>query len=155
MEHDVPTGLLDVANVQVNRVVEELRRIAASGRLITIEDIAMMLLAAELKNVDRQRELLAVLLAVTLQGGHPDCHGHRLFGRRRDRQGRSEALWAEHRRDAVVRGGGGRALRRVDVARSGRGGGFAVVAGNGLLYPLSKWMDRRPAKPGQEKPPDF
>ncbi len=67
MEHDIPTGLLDVANAQVNRVVEELRRIAASGRLITIEDIAMMLLAAELKNVDRQRELLAVLLAVTLQ----------------------------------------------------------------------------------------
>lgn len=67
MEHDIPTGLLDVANVQVNRVVEELRRIAASGRLITIEDIATMLLAAELKNVDRQRELLAVLLAVTLQ----------------------------------------------------------------------------------------
>ncbi len=67
MENDVPTGLLDVANVQVNRVVDELRRIAASGRLITIEDIAMMLLAAELKNVDRQRELLAVLLAVTLQ----------------------------------------------------------------------------------------
>ncbi len=67
VENDVPTGLLDVANVQVNRVVDELRRIAASGRLITIEDIAMMLLAAELKNVDRQRELLAVLLAVTLQ----------------------------------------------------------------------------------------
>lgn len=67
MEHDIPTGLLDVANVQVNRVVEELRRIAASGRLVTIEDIAMMLLAAELKNADRQRELLAVLLAVTLQ----------------------------------------------------------------------------------------
>lgn len=67
MEHDIPTGLLDVANAQVNRVVEELRRIAVSGRLITIEDIAMMLLAAELKNVDRQRELLAVLLAVTLQ----------------------------------------------------------------------------------------
>jgi hypothetical protein len=67
VEHDIPTGLLDVANAQVNRVVEELRRIAVSGRLITIEDIAMMLLAAELKNVDRQRELLAVLLAVTLQ----------------------------------------------------------------------------------------
>jgi protein gp37 len=67
VEHDIPTGLLDVANAQVDRVVEELRGIAASGRLITIEDIAMMLLAAELKNVDRQRELLAVLLAVTLQ----------------------------------------------------------------------------------------
>ena len=67
MDHDIPTGLLDVANVQVNRVVEELRRIAASGRLVTIEDITMMLLGAELKNADRQRELLAVLLAVTLQ----------------------------------------------------------------------------------------
>jgi protein gp37 len=67
VKHDVPTGLLDVANVQVDRVVDELRRIAASGRLITIEDIVMMLLGAELKNVDRQRELLAVLLAVTLQ----------------------------------------------------------------------------------------
>ena len=67
VDHEVPTGLLDVANVQVNRVVEELRRIGASGRLITIEDITMMLLGAELKNVDRQRELLAVLLAVTLQ----------------------------------------------------------------------------------------
>ncbi|MDH6244620.1 hypothetical protein [Mycobacterium sp. OTB74] len=67
MEHDVPTGLLDIANVQVDRVVEELRRIAASGRLITIEDITMLLLGAELKNIDRQRELLAVLLAVTLQ----------------------------------------------------------------------------------------
>lgn len=67
MEHDVPTGLLEVANIQVERVVEELRRIGASGRLITIEDITMMLLTAELKNVERQRELLAVLLAVTLQ----------------------------------------------------------------------------------------
>ena len=67
MENDIPTGLLDVANVQVNRVVEELRRIAASGRLITIEDIAMMLLAAELKIVDRQREMRTTLLAVTPQ----------------------------------------------------------------------------------------
>jgi hypothetical protein len=39
--HDVPTGPLDIANVQVDRIVEELRRIAASGRLITIEDVAM------------------------------------------------------------------------------------------------------------------
>jgi hypothetical protein len=67
VDHDIPTPLLDVANVQVNRVIDELRRIAASGRLVTVEDIAMMLLAAELKNVDRQRELLAVLLAITLQ----------------------------------------------------------------------------------------
>ena len=26
--------------------------------------------------------------------GRPDCHGHRLFGYRRDLQGRSEAVWA-------------------------------------------------------------
>lgn len=67
VDHDIPTALLDVANVQVNRVVDELRRIAAAGRLVTIEDIAMMLLAAELKNVNRQREMFAVLLAVALQ----------------------------------------------------------------------------------------
>ena len=34
-------------------------------------------------------------------------------------------------------------------------GAFLVVAGNGLLYPLSKWMDRRPHKPGHEKRADF
>jgi hypothetical protein len=67
VDHDLPTTLLDIANVQVNRVVDELRRIASTGRLVTIEDITMMLLAAELKNLDRQREMLAVLLAVTLQ----------------------------------------------------------------------------------------
>jgi hypothetical protein len=67
VDHDLPTALLDVANFQVNRVVDELRRIASTGRLVTIEDITMMLLAAELRNVDRQREMLAVLLAVTLQ----------------------------------------------------------------------------------------
>jgi hypothetical protein len=37
----VPTGLLNIANVQVDRILEEPRRIAASGRLITIEDVAM------------------------------------------------------------------------------------------------------------------
>jgi len=67
VDHDIPTGLLDVANVQVNRVVDELRRIAGTGRLVTIEDIAMMLLGAERKNIHRQPEMLAVLLAVTLQ----------------------------------------------------------------------------------------
>ena len=67
MDEDIPTALLDVANIQVNRVVDELRRIAGSGRLVTIEDIAMMLLGAELKNAARQCELLAMLLAVTLQ----------------------------------------------------------------------------------------
>ena len=34
-------------------------------------------------------------------------------------------------------------------------GAFLVVAGNGLLYPLSKWMDRRPAKPGHDKQGDL
>jgi hypothetical protein len=67
VEHDIPTALLDVANIQVNRVVDELRRMSASGRLVTIEDIAMMLLAAELKNVNRKSEMFAVLLAVALQ----------------------------------------------------------------------------------------
>jgi len=67
VDDDIPTTLLDVANVQVNRVVDELRRIAASGRLVTVEDIAMMLLGAERKNVARQPEILAVLLAITLQ----------------------------------------------------------------------------------------
>ena len=67
VEDDIPTKLLDVANVQVNRVVDELRRVAATGRLITVEDIAMMLLGTELKNKHRQPEMLAVLLAITLQ----------------------------------------------------------------------------------------
>jgi putative Mg2+ transporter-C (MgtC) family protein len=34
-------------------------------------------------------------------------------------------------------------------------GAFLVVAGNGLLYPLSKWMDNRPHTPGHEKRADF
>jgi hypothetical protein len=33
--HDVLAGLLDIADVQVDRILEELRRIAARGRLIT------------------------------------------------------------------------------------------------------------------------
>jgi hypothetical protein len=40
---------------------------SATERLVTIEDIAMMLLAAELKNINRQSEMFAVLLAVALQ----------------------------------------------------------------------------------------
>jgi len=53
--------------VQVNRVVDERRQMAAAGRLVTIEDIAMMLLGADLKNINRQGEMFAVLLAVALQ----------------------------------------------------------------------------------------
>jgi hypothetical protein len=36
--HDVPTGLLDIANVQVDRSSKSYA--GASGRLITIEDVA-------------------------------------------------------------------------------------------------------------------
>jgi putative Mg2+ transporter-C (MgtC) family protein len=34
-------------------------------------------------------------------------------------------------------------------------GAFLVVAANGVLYPLSKWIDRRPRKAGGEKQADF
>ena len=34
-------------------------------------------------------------------------------------------------------------------------GAVIIVASNGLLYPLAKWIDRRPAKPGREKQADF
>ena len=37
-------------------------------------------------------------------------------------------------------------------------GAMLVVAGNGLLYPLSKWIDNRPLKPGtsrERRGPDF
>src|SRR6478752_1634293 len=34
-------------------------------------------------------------------------------------------------------------------------GAVIIVASNGLLYPLAKWMDRRPHKPGHEGRADF
>jgi putative Mg2+ transporter-C (MgtC) family protein len=34
-------------------------------------------------------------------------------------------------------------------------GAVLVLVSNGLLYPLSKWIDRRPHKPGHEKQRDF
>ena len=34
-------------------------------------------------------------------------------------------------------------------------GAVIIVAGNGFLYPLSKWIDRRPQKPGHDKQADF
>ena len=34
-------------------------------------------------------------------------------------------------------------------------GAVIILASNGLLYPLAKWIDRRPHKPGREKQADF
>lgn len=34
-------------------------------------------------------------------------------------------------------------------------GAVIVLASNGLLYPLARWMDHRPHKPGHEKRSDF
>ena len=34
-------------------------------------------------------------------------------------------------------------------------GAFLIIVGNGLLYPLSKWIDRRPRKPGRTSAGDF
>lgn len=34
-------------------------------------------------------------------------------------------------------------------------GAVIILASNGFLYPLAKWIDRRPQKPGHEKEPDF
>jgi putative Mg2+ transporter-C (MgtC) family protein len=34
-------------------------------------------------------------------------------------------------------------------------GAVIILASNGLLYPLAKWIDRRPHKPGHEKQADF
>jgi putative Mg2+ transporter-C (MgtC) family protein len=34
-------------------------------------------------------------------------------------------------------------------------GAVIILASNGFLYPLAKWIDRRPEKPGREKQPDF
>jgi putative Mg2+ transporter-C (MgtC) family protein len=30
-----------------------------------------------------------------------------------------------------------------------------ILVGNGLLYPLSKWVDKRPLKPGHDRDSDF
>jgi uncharacterized membrane protein YhiD involved in acid resistance len=34
-------------------------------------------------------------------------------------------------------------------------GTVLILIGNGLLYPLSKWIDKRPLKPGHDRDPDF
>jgi putative Mg2+ transporter-C (MgtC) family protein len=47
------------------------------------------------------------------------------------------------------------ALCGVWMWREAVAGALAIVVSNGLLYPLAKWIDRRPRKPGHEKLPDF
>ena len=34
-------------------------------------------------------------------------------------------------------------------------GAVVILATNGFLYPLARWIDRRPQKPGRDRPPDF
>ena len=60
-------------------------------------------------------------------------------------------MGAEHCRDAVGDGGG---CALCGVWREAVVEAFLDVAGNGLLYPLAKWMDHRPHKPGHEKRAD-
>jgi putative Mg2+ transporter-C (MgtC) family protein len=47
------------------------------------------------------------------------------------------------------------ALCGVWMWREALAGALAIIVSNGLLYPLAKWIDRRPRKPGHEKMPDF
>ena len=61
-EELLPTALLDVVNTQLNRVLDELRRVMASGTMVTVDDIAAGILTGP-----GRRDALAVMLAVTLQ----------------------------------------------------------------------------------------
>jgi hypothetical protein len=61
-EEVLPTALLDVVNTQLNRVLDDLRRLMASGTMVTVDDIAAGILTGR-----GQRDTLAVMLAVTLQ----------------------------------------------------------------------------------------
>ena len=61
-EEMLPTALLDVVNTQMNRVLDELRRVMASGTMVTVDDIATGILT-----VRGRRDALAVMLAVALQ----------------------------------------------------------------------------------------
>ena len=60
-EELLPTALLDVVNTQVNRVLDDLRRVMASGTMVTVDDIAAGILTRG------RRDALAVMLAVALQ----------------------------------------------------------------------------------------
>ena len=61
-EEVLPTALLDVVNTQLNRVLDNLRRVLASGTMVTVDDIAAGILTGP-----GRRDALAVMLAVTLQ----------------------------------------------------------------------------------------
>ena len=61
-EEMLPTALLDVVNTQLNRVLDDLRRVMATGTMVTVDDIAAGILTGRGK-----RDTLAVMLAVTLQ----------------------------------------------------------------------------------------
>lgn len=68
MDDEGLTALLDVANTSVDRIIEKIRDLSASGRLVTVEDVMMLLRALNLgDDAERHRDTLAVLLAVTLQ----------------------------------------------------------------------------------------
>jgi hypothetical protein len=60
-EEMLPTALLDVVNTQPNRVLDDLRRVMASGTMVTVDDLAGIL------TWRGRRDALAVMLAVTLQ----------------------------------------------------------------------------------------
>ena len=60
-EEVLPTALLDVVNTQLNRVLDDLRRVMASGTMVTVDDIAAGILTRG------RRDALAVMLAVALQ----------------------------------------------------------------------------------------
>ena len=60
-EEVVPTALLDVVNTQLNRVLDNLRAVMASGTMVTVDDIAAGILTRG------RRDALAVMLAVALQ----------------------------------------------------------------------------------------
>ncbi len=47
------------------------------------------------------------------------------------------------------------ALCGVGMWREAVVGAVIIVAANGLLYPLAKWIDRRPQKPGHGRQADF
>ena len=61
-EEVLPTALLDVVNTQLNRVLDDLRRVMASGTMVTVDDIAAGILTGR-----GQRDPLGVMLAVALQ----------------------------------------------------------------------------------------
>ena len=57
----LPTALLDVVNTQLNRVLDNLRAVMASGTMVTVDDLAGIL------TWRGRRDALAVMLAVALQ----------------------------------------------------------------------------------------